>query len=202
MTVQDFPVTLPYGSTAPPYDATHKHRGRDYGCPTGTPLVVAGQQIGLSGATGHVIGAHCHVQEWKGDYANTREPNDAFQGGTVTNIDPNGTQGDGSFGKFITVVNADGWLDTYCHLSRIDVKVGDRIGGTMEPTDYRMNEGDIDTYYRDILGRPASKEDIAAWTGQTHKKFLYEVVCKAGFPAQANKGFKPYSGPQLFVEDK
>lgn len=131
MTVADCPITLPYGATSAPYTSAHPHRGRDYGCPEGTPLVVAGQQIGLSGMTGHAIGPHCHVQEWHGDYSKTREPQNAFVAGTVVNIDPNGTQGDGSFGKFITIQTADGWNDTYCHLSQINVKVGQVIGGNM-----------------------------------------------------------------------
>lgn len=128
MSASDFPVTLKYGATSSPYDASHPHRGRDYGCPSGTPVVVDGVEIGLSGATGYVQGAHLHVQEWHGDYANTREPNNAFKGGTVTNVDLNGTQGDGSFGKFITIQTADGWNDTYAHLSQINVHVGQEIG--------------------------------------------------------------------------
>lgn len=131
MTASDYEVTFPYGATSAPYSSAHPHRGDDHPCPAGTPLVINGVTLGLTGATGKVIGAHLHIQEWQGDYATTRKPQNAFQPGTVTNIDPNGTQGDGSFGKFITIQIADGWNDTYCHLSRINVTVGQVIGGDM-----------------------------------------------------------------------
>lgn len=144
MSVKDYPVTLKYGATSYPYTPSKPHRGRDYGCPSGTSLVVGGQTIGLSGATGYVFGAHTHVQEWAGGYANTREPNNAFKGGTVVNIDPvgtypnnknDGTQGDGTFGKFITIQSADGWNDTYCHLSQINVQIGQKVGQVSTPID-------------------------------------------------------------------
>lgn len=153
MSAQDYQINLPYGSTAQPYSTTHPHRGDDRPCPSGTPIIIDGQEIGLTGATGYVFGAHLHIQEWhdtaSGDkYANTRKPQNAFRPGIVVNIDPvgtypnnknDGTQGDGSFGKFITIQTADGWNDTYCHLSRIDVAVGDIIGDKME----KFNSGDL-----------------------------------------------------------
>lgn len=128
MSVQDFPINFPYGATSAPYSAAHPHRGDDRACPVGTAVIIGGQTIGLTGATGNVTGAHLHLQEWKDNYANTRKPQNSFQGGTVTNIDPTGTQGDGSFGKFITIQTSDGWNDTYCHLSQINVKIGDVVG--------------------------------------------------------------------------
>lgn len=124
ITAKNYPVNFPYGATSAPYSRLHPHRGDDRACPSGTPIVIGSTTIGLTGATGKVIGAHLHIQEWKGDYANTRKPQNAFKTGVVTNIDPNGTQGDGSFGKFITIRSVDGWSDSYCHLSEINVKVG------------------------------------------------------------------------------
>lgn len=149
----DYRVTLKYGATSAPYSASKPHKGRDRGCPTGTPLIVAGTQIGLTGETGFTIGAHLHTQEWINGYANTREPQNEFQAGVVVNIDPTGTQGDGSFGKFITIQTADGWNDTYCHLSRIDVKIGQVIGGAMTQSEaekvvtylYRLGTGNYPT---------------------------------------------------------
>lgn len=173
MSVKDFAVSFPYGATSAPYSASHPHRGRDYGCPSGTPLVVEGQQIGLSGATGKVIGAHTHVQEWKGDYANTREPNNAFQPGTVTNIDPNGTQGDGSFGKFITVQNADGWNDSYCHLSEIDIAVGDILGVET------MNIDDVKNLANEMLDKdrlPMSDADAGALAGKSFHDVYFTMA--------------------------
>lgn len=127
MTAQDYPVTFPYGATTAPYTKAHPHRGDDRPCPELTPIVIGGVTIGLTGATGYVFGPHLHIQEWSGNYANVRKPQNAFKGGTVINIDSDGTQGDGSFGKFISIQNADGWVDSYCHLGEINVNVGLKV---------------------------------------------------------------------------
>ena len=132
MIASDFEINFPYGATDAPYSPTHPHRGDDRPCPVGTPVVIEGVSIGLTGATGFVSGPHLHIQEWQSDYANTRKPQNAFVPGKVVNIDPDGTQGDGSFGKFITIQTADGWNDTYCHLSQINVSVGQVIGDEMD----------------------------------------------------------------------
>lgn len=182
MNVADYPVTLVYGAYGiAGYTKEHPHRGRDYGCPIGTPLVVGGQQIGLSGATGKVTGPHCHVQEWKDNYANTREPNNAFQPGTVVNTDPYGTQGDGTFGKFITVQNSDGWNDSYCHLSSINVKVGDIVGGSMDI----FNDGDRTTWLRE-----ASVIDVGQYS-----ELVGKVSFKVAVEKMRNEGlFRPNPG--------
>lgn len=134
-----YPISFPYGSTDPPYSPQHKHRGDDRACPTGTPIIIGGTTIGMTGATGFVIGAHLHIQEFKDDYSNVRKPQNAFKPGIVTVIDPNGTIGDGTFGKFVVTQNADGWSDSYCHLSQINVKVGQRIGDSMPDIDWHFN---------------------------------------------------------------
>lgn len=140
MTASDYPINFPYGATVAPYSPTHPHRGDDHPCPAGTPLVINGITLGLTGATGFVSGPHLHIQEWQNDYANTRKPQNAFKPGTVVNIDPSGTQGDGSFGKFITIQTADGWNDSYCHLSQINVTVGQKIGDSMANTLATLDE--------------------------------------------------------------
>lgn len=193
MSASDYPITLKYGAYGEAgYTQEHPHRGRDYGCPTGTPVVVAGQTIGLSGATGKVIGAHLHIQEWRGDYATTREPNNAFQGGTVTNVDLNGSQGDGSFGKFITIQTPDGWNDTYCHLSEINVQIGQKVGQVSTPVDvlriiaseiegFPMTEthrGDFDKILNDSWGwRPADDYVRHGWqVNPKHRGYLVNDI--------------------------
>lgn len=131
-TLDQYPISFPYGATTPPYSPGHAHRGDDRAAPGVTPILVEGVQIGLVGTTGLSTGNHTHLQEWQGNMANTRKPQNWFKGGTVTAA----TQSS-DFGNYVTITR-DGWNDTYAHLSRIDVKIGDIIG-TMEP---KFNEGD------------------------------------------------------------
>lgn len=119
-----YPVSFPYGSILPPYTAAHPHRGNDRAAPNQTPITVSGAQIGLVGMTGLADGFHCHIQEWLKSYDNVRRPLNEFKPGTVieTGFHP-------EFGNFVSIQNADGWVDTYCHMSRIDVAKGKVIGG-------------------------------------------------------------------------
>lgn len=141
MSAQDYEVNLPYGATSAPYSRLHPHRGNDRPCPAGTPVVIGGTTVGLTGATGYVIGAHLHIQEHTaGDYANTRKPQNEFKGGTVIGVYPN-SLGDGTFGKFIDIQTDDGWVDSYCHLSQINVQVGQKVGAM---SDSSISESETD----------------------------------------------------------
>lgn len=132
----DYALTFPFGATSSPYSPASPHRGDDYGYPEGAPLIVGGQMIGRTGHTGAAIGPHVHVQEWSGDVANVRKPQHPFEGGVVNRLsnDPN----QGSWGKYITIRNADGWNTTYAHLSEIDVSVGQVIGDEMTIVDQNI----------------------------------------------------------------
>ena len=170
MTASDYPINFPYGSTEAPYSVAHHHRGDDRPCPMGTPVVVGGVNIGFTGATGMVTGPHLHIQEWQNDYANTRKPQNAFAPGTVTNIDPAGTQGDGSFGKFITIQTADGWNDTYCHLSQINVSVGQVIGGEI-----MLSPDDVTLAFLAGFNRRATDDEVKYWTGRKFSELLQAI---------------------------
>lgn len=122
-TLIDYPINFPYGSSEPPYSTAHRHRGDDRAAPLGTPIVIEGITIGKVGMTGMATGYHCHIQEWIGNISNTRKPQNSFKGGLVT-----AATSSSDFGNYVTIQTADGWQDSYCHLSEINVKVGQIIG--------------------------------------------------------------------------
>lgn len=122
MTASDYPISFPYGATSAPYSPGRPHKGDDRAAPCGTPVVIGGTQIGLVGTTGLSTGCHLHIQEWKDNFANTRKPKNSFKGGVVTQA-----TSASEFGNYVTIQNKDGWNDTYAHLSKINVKIGDRI---------------------------------------------------------------------------
>ena len=132
-----YPISFPYGVTTTPYNPSHPHRGNDRAAPLGTPIIVQGITIGFVGMTGLATGPHCHTQEWQGSKLNVRRPQNEFKPGMVVEVDVNGTTGDKSLGKYVTVRNADGWNTSYCHMNMVNAKVGDNIssGGSMKPTD-------------------------------------------------------------------
>lgn len=161
-----YPINFPYGATTAPYSSTHPHRGDDRACPMGTPIIINGVTIGLTGDSGQAIGPHLHIQEWQGDYAITRKPQNAFKAGTVVNIDPTGTQGDGSFGLFITVQTADGWNNSYCHLSEIHVIKGQIIGGDMPASQDAVDPTVVELEYNNGLLRDANPGEVKGWVDQ------------------------------------
>lgn len=183
MTASDYPIYFPYGATSAPYSLAHPHRGDDRCNILGTPVVVVGTQIGLVGATGKVFdaagnqgtpgAAHLHLQEWHGDVANTRKPQNSFKGGTVV-----AATSSSDFGNYVTIQCADGWNDSYCHLSQINVKVGDKLGVDMIIPDQdnyygRYSKSMSQIRGADINGRGFTREEFRKnFVGQDSFKML------------------------------
>ncbi len=179
-TAADYDVSFPYGATSAPYSRLHPHRGNDRPCPTGTPVVIGSTTIGLTGATGYTFGAHLHTQEWSSSYANTRKPRNEFKGGKVINVDLNGTQGDGSFGKFISIQTSDGWGDSYCHLSKINVKVGQVISGTATGgNDVFETDAQVAEAYKLLRGNSGTAAERKSWIGQPKQRFFQVGLAEA-----------------------
>ena len=130
MSAQNYDVTFGYGAKDGKYYGTNGsiglyHKGNDRSTPVGTPIDIGGTTIGLTGKSGAVSSAHLHTQAGT-DLAcqNTFDPTPIeFKPGTVV-----ATGFGNQWGNYITLQVGDKYI-TYAHLSRIDVKVGQKIGG-------------------------------------------------------------------------
>lgn len=129
MSAQNYPVTFPYNARYSAKLGGGRHRGNDRACPTGTPVVIAGVTIGLTGATGLTTGPHLHTQAGT-DKACQKDINPTpleFKPGTVVNAGT-GKQ----WGKFVTVQVGSQFI-SYCHLSVIKVNIGRVITAPTPP---------------------------------------------------------------------
>lgn len=132
MSAQDYPVTFGYGAQDGKYYGPNgsvglMHRGNDRATPIGTLIKIGNTTIGKTGNSGVTGGPHLHTQAGIDKACqNTFDPTPLeFKGGTVV------ATGVGSqWGKYITLQVGDKFI-TYCHLSEVLVKVGDKIGGDM-----------------------------------------------------------------------
>jgi hypothetical protein len=151
-----YPITQPYG-----YDPSYPlnggwHRGIDYGSPTGTPVVVNGVTIGLSGSTGAVTGPHLHVGRFVNGAATDPGTGNGF---TLDNAVVFDTGYDAVNGNYVRV-KGSGALWVYLHLSKINVKRGDKLqGDTMTIPDEDGWYARIAKLYRQF-DLPLSREDF------------------------------------------
>lgn len=123
MSAANYPVTFGYLEKWGEYT----HRGEDRAMPTGTPVIVGGTQIGLSGNTGLSSGPHLHLQVGKDFWAQqTIKPSAYwFKGEEVVQT---GTAS--QWGNYVIVKYQDVYC-VYAHLSKIQVKLGQKLGGGM-----------------------------------------------------------------------
>lgn len=175
---KDYPVTQGYG-----YDPNYPlnagtHKGIDYGCPVGTPIIVNGVQIGLSGATGYVTGPHLHVGRW----VNGQPTNPGVGGGfqfndaKVTEVGQDATNG-----KFVRV-QADGASWVYLHMSQQTASVGQVLKNNSPGGDNMPDIINLDTARiigDGVLGRDGLAGRVNSHAGQADGDYKTNHVGKA-----------------------
>src|SRR4051812_20995397 len=157
MTAKDYPVTTPYGQVDGYPLNNGFHQGVDYGCPSGTPVVINGVTIGLSGATGYVQGAHLHVGRW----VNGAVTNPGVGGGfnfnsaVVTQVASDATNGN------YVRIQGDGASWVYLHLSKQLVSVN-QVLKEEEPV---ITRDDVAFLFRKCLGVEPNEADYSWGVG-------------------------------------
>lgn len=150
-----YPITTPYGQVAGYPLNNGFHNGIDYGCPVGTPVVVNGVTIGLSGATGYVTGPHLHVGRWIGGTVTNPVGGFHFNNAVVTQI-----SSDSVNGNYVRI-QADGASWVYLHLSKQLVTVGQVLqGGNMGVPDDDAWYGRFNKLMVQIRGRELSRDEF------------------------------------------
>lgn len=183
-TAKDYPITEGFGCQ-PGYPLNQGqcpkgygfHNGIDYGCPNGTPIVVNGITIGLSGSTGYVTGPHLHIGRW----VNGKVTNPGigkgftFKSAKVTEINEDAVNG-----KYVRV-QADGASWIYLHMSNnTKVKVGQVLKGEEMPT-----KKDIDNVFVMAQNKHPSKAQLSYWSKRSYSELITAV--KDSKIARANR---------------
>jgi len=174
----NYQVSFPFGAITSPYSRLSPHRGDDYPCPVGTPVMVNNMLIGHTGNTGYVVpaptvdnpnaGRHLHVSRWVNGQAVV--PGNVFSlpGAVVLDTGYNAT--DGNFVR----LKCNGSVYAYCHLDstaplRPGMAVAGEGGRGAGPTNNEEPDmvHDTDNEYgrwaklgRQIRGRDLSREEF------------------------------------------
>lgn len=167
-TAADYGINFAYGAQdgywyGPDGRVGKYHRGNDRPCPTGTPVVINGHTIGLTGASGLVSGPHLHTQACSAGsgYSDDFNPGPyEFKNGQVV-----GARWHHQFGNHI-VVRVGGVDITYAHLSKINVAVGQQAGGNVAD---KLQLGPARILAEGILGRNRDQAHAGAFDGDLNQ---------------------------------
>lgn len=218
MVASDYPVTFPFGATTPPYNATAPHRGDDHAMPVGTQVLVNGTCIGLSGGlkgapgSGNSDGPHLHVGHFisgaavnpEGNGFNLRAPVSVYDIGS-----------DSTNGNYVRLVDGDGTIWVYLHLSEIRAVKGQKIGDDMTVDDALARR----LYTLSTLmaqpgiapDRQPTTKEITDAVGRDAVAFCDYLINTVPWGMNWNKvkhydensgDFTPYTGEELFIKVK
>lgn len=174
-TAKDYGVSFGYGAQDGTYYGPNGrvgpfHRGDDYPTPSGVPVVIAGQTIGYTGATGLVSGPHLHIQAWTGSTGNTRDPRPySFRPGRVAGVGY-GNQ----WGNYVTI-EVDGVNVTYAHLSSTNVSTGQLIQGASD----MANRNQVNRIYQAVLFRNGDDGGLNNYQNRDANSIIEEMLGSA-----------------------
>lgn len=164
----DYIMTFGYGRTDPPYGTTAfpYHRGDDWYMPDGTPIVVNGVQIGISGHSGFVTGPHCHI----GRFISGTDTDPNSQGWSLKNPHVTDIGYDDTNGNYVGLLDASGVRWVYLHMQEksTNVKVGDYLDSLpkYEEQDMNPNAGDVTNAYQTANKRDATQAEIDVYVAK------------------------------------
>lgn len=199
MSARDYPVTFPYGAKdgywyGPNGKAGAYHRGDDRAMPSGTPVIVNGTVIGLSGNTGMSGGPHLHL----GKYVNGADVNPNEQGFDLVNPKVIATGYDQYNGNYVKLQDASAvWV--YLHLSKINVSVGQVLQGDDMIPDHDNWYWRFNKLMLQIRGREISREEFRKnFVGQPTFKMV-EVLSD---DQEADRALQAQTVGQVAMRDK
>lgn len=196
MNAQDYPVTFPYGATDGVYygkEAQGKptyigpyHRGDDRAMPVGTPIVINGLKIGLSGATGAASGPHLHTGKFESG-VDVNPKSGGFDIPQPAHVQAIGQ--DDVNGRWVQIVDATAMLWAYLHLSAIYVverqliEKGQEMDELIETDDQAR---DVLVLGQHELPENITRESIDSIKGQSYKVVIPALRTNAKWVEQNN----------------
>ena len=158
-------MTFGYGRTDAPYGTADfpYHRGDDYYMPDGTPIIINGVQIGISGHTGFVTGPHCHV----GRFVGGKDTNPNGQAWTLDDPRVTDISYDDINGNSVGLLDAGNvrWVFLHMWEKSTCVIVGQRLADLPKfKEEIEVSTADIDTVKR-LAQNFFSPEQVAAMGG-------------------------------------